>query len=90
MTQSELEKMIIDVVCKIQQLSGREMITVTSDTRPVTELPGFDSLNGVEATIDVMDRLELDLVFNNVLVDDSKALTVSEAAKRLLGCMTKK
>lgn len=90
MTQAEMEIMIIEVVCKIQDLSGREKVAVTPWTRPVTDVPGFDSLNGVEATVDMLDRLKLELEFNNVLVDDSKALTVAEAATRLLGCMPEK
>ncbi len=89
MTQVEMEKMLIDVVCKIQELSGREKVVVTPGTRPVLDMPGFDSLNGVEVTVDIFDRLKLDLNFNNLLVDDGKALTVTQAATRLLSCIPK-
>ena len=89
MTQVEMEKMLIDAVSKIQELSGREKVDVTSGTRPVLDMPGFDSLNGVETTVDIFDRLKLDLDFNNVLVDDGKALTVAQAATRLLNRIPK-
>ena len=90
MTQVEAEAVIIDVICKIQQLSGREAVPITSNSCPITDMPGFDSLNGVEATIEVMNRLNLNLEFNNVLVNDSGALTVAAAAARLLSCIPKK
>lgn len=90
MTQADAEAMIIDVVCNIQQVSGREAVAVGSTSCPLTDMPGFDSLNGVEATIEVMDRLKVSFDFNNVLVDDSKALTIAESAARLLSCLPKK
>jgi len=90
MTQTELEALITEVVNKVQTLSGRETVAITSSTRPVNDVPEFDSLNGVEATIEIMERLKIDLEFNNVLVDKATALTVEEAAQRLLPLVNKK
>ena len=89
MNQTEIEQMLIDVVCQLQELSGREKVPVTADTKPVLDMPGFDSLNGVEATVEVLDRLKLDLDFNNVFIDEDKkkALTIRQAGARLRGCM---
>jgi hypothetical protein len=89
-TQSEVEKMLIDVVCEIQNLSGRTAVPVSGLTCPILDVPGFDSLNGVEATIEAIDRLNQELDYNNVFVDNDKALTIREAATRLLGCIQKK
>ena len=89
MKQDEIEGMLIAVVCELQELSGREAIPVSATTRPVLDMPGFDSLNGVEATIDALDRLKLDLDFNNVFVENDKALTIRQAASRLVACMAK-
>ena len=90
MTQMEMEKLLIDLVLKIQKLSGREASPVDGETKPVLDVPGFDSLNGVELTVELQDELKLELEFNNLLVDDDKALTIAEAAARLLACMPKK
>lgn len=87
MTQEDIETMLIRIVRNIQELSGREQVHVTPETRPVLDMPGFDSLNGVEVTVDVLDELKIDVGFNNVLVDEAKALTVAQAAARLLDCM---
>ncbi len=89
MTQGEIEQMLIKIVCEIQTLSGRESIGVSNATRPVLDMPGFDSLNGVEATVDAIDKLQQDLKFNNVFVEDDKALTIQQAASRLLSCILK-
>jgi len=87
MNQAEIEKLLIESVCAIQQLSGRETVPVSPNTCPVSDMPGFDSLNGVEATVDALDRLHLDLDFNNVFVDNETALTIEQAAIRLTKCM---
>jgi acyl carrier protein len=87
MTQTEMEQLLIDVVSNIQEVSGREKSGITIGSRPVLDVPGFDSLNGVEATVDALDRLALDLEFNNVFVDNEKALTIRQAAVRLLSCL---
>lgn len=90
MTQGEIEQMLIKIVCEIQTLSGRETVDVSNATRPVLDMPGFDSLNGVEATVEAIDKLQQDLKFNNVFVEDDKALTIHQAASRLLSCISKK
>lgn len=83
MTKTDIEQMLIEAICKIQELSGREKVPVDAKTRPVLDLPDFDSLNGVEITVELMDRLKVDLDFNNVLVEDNTVLTISQAAARL-------
>lgn len=89
MNQTEIEQMLIDIVCNLQELSGREKVEISAGTRPIEDVPGFDSLNCVEATIDAVDKLDKNLDFNNVFFDDNKALTIQQAAVRLLSCITK-
>ena len=86
MTQTEIEEALVKAVCHTQESSGRDLINVTLETRPIGELPGFDSLNGVEITVEIIEFIKKDLPFNNVFVAENKAkaLTISEAAKRLL------
>ena len=83
MTQSEIELLLIKTVCDIQEQSGREKVAVSSDTCPIEDLEDFDSLNGVEATVEIFDELQLELDFNNVFVNGDEALTIAEAAKRI-------
>ena len=89
MKLEDIEKLLIDVACDVQKMSGREVVNLTSESRPLLDMPGFDSLNGVEATVDALNRLKLDLDFIDIFVDEEKALTIREAATRILGCMPK-
>jgi hypothetical protein len=86
MTQTEIEQALVKAVCNTQESSGRDLINVTPETRPIGDLAGFDSLNGVETTVEAIELIKKDLPFNNVFVDENKAkaLTIREAAKRLL------
>lgn len=90
MKQAEIEQMLIKVVCDIQEQSGREVVDVCGETCPILDLEDFDSLNGVEATVDVFDQLELELDFNNVFVEGNQALTITQAAKRIYESAPKK
>jgi len=85
MNKEEIEQMLISVVRELQELSGREMAEISVGTRPTEDIPGFDSLNCVEATIDAASRLGKEVNFNNVFFVDNKSLTIQEAAARLLG-----
>ena len=87
MNKKEMEQLLIDAVRKIQEASGREVVAMGPAMRPVLDMPGFDSLNGVEATVEVLSRLNLQLEFNNAFVEDARALTIGEAAERLMGCL---
>jgi hypothetical protein len=89
MLQSDVEQLLIQSVCKIQDLSGRVQVPVHPETRPILDVPEFDSLNGVELTVDVVDQLRVELDFNNALVDNGRALSIAEAAARLLRCTPK-
>jgi len=86
MNQTEIEQALIKAVCQTQESSGRDLINVTAETRPIGDLPGFDSLNGVETTVEAIAYIKRDLPFNNVFVAENKAkaLTIREAARRLL------
>ncbi len=84
MDQATIEKLLSDTVRALQELSGREHVAITARTRPVLDVPGFDSLNGVEATIEVLGQLGLETDFNNIFVEEDKALSISQAAKRLV------
>jgi hypothetical protein len=83
MNKEEIEQMLISVVRELQELSGREMVNISVDTRPTEDIPGFDSLNCVEATIDAAGRISKEVKFNNVFFDGTKSLCIKEAATRL-------
>jgi len=83
MTQLEIELLIIKSVTELQDHSGREPVVVTSDTTPLEDLEDFDSLNGVEVTVEIFERMQLDIEFNNIFVLDAKPLSIKQAASRI-------
>ncbi len=88
MTKSDIEELLIRAICKVQAESGREVVPVQPGTRPHDDIPDFDSLNGVEVTVEALEELRLEKVkFNNVLFDGQNAITISDAADRLLAYM---
>jgi hypothetical protein len=87
MTQTEIEQILIELIKKIQSMSGRPGAEISPSTRPIVDLEEFDSLNGVELTVEVADRIKFDPDFNNILLADDKPLSIAEAAQRLLGQM---
>jgi acyl carrier protein len=84
MTQSELEILLIEAVNEIQKESGREVMRIDAETKPLSDVPGFTSLNAVEATLYVEERLGTELDFSNVFHDGLKELSIREAAERIL------
>jgi len=90
MNISDVTKMIIDVVIDIQTHSGRQSTTLTGKSHPIGDLPGFDSLNGIEATTELAFRLGCEFSDGNLLVDETgnRALSIEEIAARI--CETPK
>lgn len=85
MNHAEVLSVLLDVLTSIQQNSGRDIAAISGDTCPVGDLDGFDSLNGVEATVELADRLGIEISGTSVFVNESgtKALSVTEVAERL-------
>lgn len=92
MTLAQVQKIIIDVLSEIQTISGRELIPMNGSTCPIGELPGFDSLNGIETTLQISEKLGYDFPVDNLLVDDAghRALTIREVAERACQLMDAK
>lgn len=87
MDADQVTKVVIEVLTELQEMSGREAIPISSSTCPIGDLDGFDSLNGVEATVELSERLGFDVPAINAFVDETgtKALTVAEIAAGICG-----
>ncbi len=60
MTLQQAIDAVIDAIVEIQEMSGRECPGITGKTIPIGDVPGFDSLNGLEATILIDQRLGIE------------------------------
>ena len=86
MDKIEIISKVVDTVIQVQEVSGRAGVEVSGSTRPVGGIEGFDSLNGLEATIMLSASLGIDIpeACNPfVSKDGSRATTVSEIADDL-------
>ena len=85
MEKANVVKVITEVLTDLQSISGRKPVPISGKTCPIGDLDEFDSLNGVEATVELSDRLGIDLPGVNEFVNEqgTKALTVSEIANHI-------
>ena len=83
MSPSEVVLKITDVLTAIQSMSGRELTPMNGSTCPIGDLIGFDSMNAVEATVELSSQLGFDLPGANMFVSDdgTKARSISKIAE---------
>jgi acyl carrier protein len=83
MKVEEIQKVVLEVVCEIQEQSGRPIPEVICGTLcPIGDFDGFDSLNAVEVSVQLTEKLGCE-VDGNPFVNGRRALKVEEIAKRL-------
>jgi hypothetical protein len=83
--RQELVRMVVELLHKIQEISGREIPShMTERTIPIGGLPGFDSLNGIELTVMLPESVRWSGRNLCVSEDGRKALSIGEIADRLL------
>ena len=84
MSKDDICRQVCAVLSAIQTDSGLENPALTDDTKPLTDLPGFDSLAAVDAEVRLSDALgvELDHIpFKSAL--DGKEQTIGEIVAQL-------
>ncbi len=59
--EEHIQNALMNVLAEIQQLNGQSASTISPSTCPLTDLQGFDSLNAVEATVILSEKLSYDL-----------------------------
>ena len=85
MNKPDVIRAVCEVLAELQKISGREAVQITGTTCPIGDLPDFDSLTGVEASVAIESRLGVQLAEVNIFVNQSgsRALTVSEIATNI-------
>lgn len=85
MTEQEVSTAITQAINAIQQLSGNPVIPVDPLVKPIGDLPGFDSLLGLEATLE-LEQAVGELPWQNAFVnaENTRALTFTEVVARIV------
>jgi len=83
MSPNEAVLKVTEILTIIQSMSGRELIPMDGSTCPIGDLIGFDSLNAVEATVELSSELGFELPGANMFVseDGTKARSIAEIAE---------
>ena len=83
--KDDIVRVLCEVLAEVQQSTGRPKPQITGSMCPIGGLPDFDSLNAVEATVLIEQRLGVDLDCVNIFVnaEGTKPITVAEAAANI-------
>ncbi|MDX9703248.1 MAG: hypothetical protein RBU23_09410 [Candidatus Auribacterota bacterium] len=85
MTYQDALKITVENLEEIQSISGFEKVPINENTIPIGDIPGFDSLNGVEFASMIDKVVNIGKIVNFCASKDGKiALTVHDIAKRIL------
>ena len=90
MDKNEVTEKLIDAVRQVQGASGRPVGDVGLGTWPIRDLPGFDSLSGVEATVILSESLGYDIPDDHdpfISNDGRRALSIGEITDNLCDIM---
>ena len=87
MDRDTIVERVVHAIRQVQEDSGRPPGVIDSSTKPIGDALGFDSLNGIEATVMLSASLDYDIPDDNLFVSDDgrRALTIGRVADKL--CM---
>ena len=82
-------KQIYDLVAQtlefIQEISGEEKVSINEDTVPIGQLPGFDSIRGVEFSMMISEQIPMEKIIRLCVSDDGKkAISIREIIEKLM------
>ena len=92
MDKAEIQKSLIDIIkFNLQQMNpGANLPEINSETKPLADLPNFDSLMGLSLTADCCDKFQiLDDKAQSFFVEESKLskfpriLTLKEVVNKI-------
>lgn len=84
MSKTEVALVIKDAFKDFQKMNNRKYEDVSPSTTPIQGLAEFDSLNGMEITLEIGERLKIEIPDLNICTDKSgkRALTIREITER--------
>ena len=89
MKKNDVREKVIQSLKKVQETSGRPVSELDSDTKPIGDLEGFDSLSGVETTVHLSELLGHEISDDNIFFseDGSRALSIAQITDSLHAAM---
>jgi acyl carrier protein len=90
MDRDSVRDFLVKVIAEVQEQSGREIASFDDDTKPFSDLEGFDSLNGEEVTILLREELSFPEDVNPFDSDNEEELTIGQIADHIASLATPK
>lgn len=84
MTEAEVEAALVGAIQYVQTESRSACPPISGSTRPIGEVGGFDSLNGVEVGAKVAADTGLKVPDNPFVDERGQSLSVRAAAQRIV------
>jgi acyl carrier protein len=85
MNRKQIYDLVVETLEFIQELSGKEKVNINEDTVPIGQLPGFDSITGVEFSMMISKHIPTEKIVSFCVSDDGKkALSVDQIVERLV------
>lgn len=80
MDRENILQHVVLAVAQTQEASGRSSNGIEESTKPIGDVEGFDSLNGLEVTMALSQSLGYEIADDNLFVskDGSRALSIAE------------
>lgn len=85
MARQQIQQLLMEVLTQIQLDGGHPLVDMNEDTCPLDEIPGFDSLTAIEATVELVRRLEREIPAESIFVNSEgkRILSIREITERL-------
>lgn len=88
MNLQEIESAVIECLTKNLELSGEAVPRITKNTKPASDLSGFDSLRVLEVVVSLEEKFQCDIspekVFFNARFDDVTVSSIAIAIDKIL------
>lgn len=87
MSRDEIINILIETISEIQKLTGRSDEPILPTTKPLENLEDFDSLNAFEVTVEISEKIGMDIdvgifgIFPNKKVP--KKITIEDIAENI-------
>ncbi len=85
MNKKQICDLVVETLEFIQEISGEEKVSINEDTRPIGQLPGFDSIRGVEFSMMISEHIPMDKIIRLCVSEDGKkAISIRKIVERLM------
>jgi hypothetical protein len=85
MNRKQIYDLVVETLEFIQGLGETDTININEDIVPIGQLPGFDSLNGVEFSMMISEHIPMEKGIRLCVSDDGKkALSVRQIVDRII------